>query len=520
MVLAAASVDASGTSNGGLIRVGGDFKGANPNIRNAQTTFVNGATTLKANGANGKVVVWSDDKTDFYGNIIATGNGSAEVSSKGTLTYGGNAALGAVGALLLDPANIIIDNTAGPAAFALQDPNAFAGKQFGSSLTLLGTTTGNTFTQNGKVVVAAGTDNLGGANAGAVYLFDTNTGALISTLVGSTANDFVGGAGVIALTNGNYVVISSQWGAAKGAVTWGSGTAGVVGAVSAANSLVGSTANDFIGSSGVAALTNGNYVVGSQNWNGDMGAATWGSGTAGVSGAVSAANSLVGSTASDFVGSGVTALSNGNYVVASSSFAGNTGQVLIGTPGNIGFDTASGQTLRINPSGISATLAGGTAVTLQASNDITVNSNIMVAGMAGGAFTLQAGRSINLNSVITTANGNFTASAGDAAATGPGRMAGDAAINQAAGSSINAGTGVVTLLVNGKSINSSGSSSSSSSSNAVTTASATDTPQFVSALQSVYQPSRQEPGSTGDSPFGNIGRVDPLVVLNAAANDE
>ena len=50
----------------------------------------------------------------------------------------------------------------------------------------------------------------------------------------------------------------------------------------------------------------------------DAGAATWGSGTTGVTGVISAANSLVGSTANDQVGSGVTALSNGNYVVRSS----------------------------------------------------------------------------------------------------------------------------------------------------------------------------------------------------------
>ena len=139
-----------------------------------------------------------------------------------------------------------------------------------------------------------------------------------------------------ALSNGNYVVSSPNWtnGAATdaGAVTWGSGTAGVSGPVSATNSLVGSTANDSVGGGGgVTALSNGNYVVSSPNWtNGaaaDAGAVTWGSGTAGVSGAVSATNSLVGSTANDQVGgdnvSGwgrfddVTALSNGNYVVSS-----------------------------------------------------------------------------------------------------------------------------------------------------------------------------------------------------------
>ena len=73
--------------------------------------------------------------------------------------------------------------------------------------------------------------------------------------------------GVSALTNGNYVVRSYNWDNGAGAVTWGSGTAGVSGVVSSDNSLVGSTANDNVGYDGVTALTNGNYVVISPYWD-------------------------------------------------------------------------------------------------------------------------------------------------------------------------------------------------------------------------------------------------------------
>src|SRR5262249_27543543 len=149
-----------------------------------------------------------------------------------------------------------------------------------------------------------------------------------NSLIGSTASDNVGNPGVTALTNGNYVVRSTNWdnGAVSnaGAVTWVSGTVGASAVVSTGNSLVGSTAGDGVGSGGVTALTNGNYVVRSPVWdNGavcNAGAATWGSGTARGTAALSSANSLVGSTASDQVGSvGVTALTNGNYVVRSPS---------------------------------------------------------------------------------------------------------------------------------------------------------------------------------------------------------
>ena len=149
-----------------------------------------------------------------------------------------------------------------------------------------------------------------------------------NSLVGSNAGDFVGNQGVTALSNSNYVVASSNWTngatAQAGAVTWADGSTGLSGAVSTANSLVGTTTNDYVGNGGVTALINGNYVVGSYHWtNGTIagvGAVTWANGSTGLSGVVSAANSLVGTTAYDYVGGGITALSNGNYVVASSNW--------------------------------------------------------------------------------------------------------------------------------------------------------------------------------------------------------
>jgi hypothetical protein len=78
---------------------------------------------------------------------------------------------------------------------------------------------------------------------------------------------------------------------------------------------------DKVGYYSVTVLVNGNYVVMSALWHknaaANVGAATWGNGAAGVKGTVSATNSLVGSAADDYAGSMVTALSNGNYVVAS-----------------------------------------------------------------------------------------------------------------------------------------------------------------------------------------------------------
>jgi Repeat of unknown function (DUF5650) len=157
------------------------------------------------------------------------------------------------------------------------------------------------------------------ANVGAVYLYNGATGARISMLTGSARNDLVGSGRVTVLSNGNYVVRSPDWNVLRGAVTWGNATTGISGVVSAANSLVGSTPDDQISSNGVTALANGNYVVRSLEWNSGAGAVTWGNGTTGISGVVSATNSLVGSLTSDSIGfDGVIVLTNGNYVVRSS----------------------------------------------------------------------------------------------------------------------------------------------------------------------------------------------------------
>src|SRR5262245_66553216 len=79
------------------------------------------------------------------------------------------------------------------------DPHPATGNQFGAAVVPLST---------GNVVITSPFDDAGGTDAGAVYLFNGATGALISTLHGSRENDHVGGGGVTALANGNYVVRS------------------------------------------------------------------------------------------------------------------------------------------------------------------------------------------------------------------------------------------------------------------------------------------------------------------------
>ena len=94
------------------ILVGGDFQGKG-DVPTSRRTLVERGALLDA-GAEGRVIVWSDDVTWFNGDISAPG-GFAEVSGKETLASVHLAGID-VGELLLDPATIIISTSAASAS--------------------------------------------------------------------------------------------------------------------------------------------------------------------------------------------------------------------------------------------------------------------------------------------------------------------------------------------------------------------------------------------------------------------
>jgi hypothetical protein len=209
-------------------------------------------------------------------------------------------------------------------------------------------------TNSNFIVTSQTWDNGGATDAGAATLVSGTTGRAVAdslfvvstanSIHGTTTNDFVGIGNAKVLANGNYVVISGEWNGVVtdgGAVTLVSGTTGSAVAnssfaVSTSNSVHGTTASDKVGEQGVTTLGNSNFVVRSPNWDGTVagaGAATLVSGTTGRAVVdslfvVSTANSIHGTTLNDQVGtSSVTALSNNNFVVASSAWDGATTNV-------------------------------------------------------------------------------------------------------------------------------------------------------------------------------------------------
>lgn len=153
--LLGAQLDATGNTQGGLVRVGGAFQGGamradapdlarfvtrwgqTGNIANATSTFVGDGTAIKVGatgraGQGGTAVVWSDRQTTMLGSIDARGAGAAgtvEISSKDELRHVGleRIALGSGGQLLLDPKNITIGSGGGAGQWTYQ---AIMGKAY------------------------------------------------------------------------------------------------------------------------------------------------------------------------------------------------------------------------------------------------------------------------------------------------------------------------------------------------------------------------------------------------------
>lgn len=121
VALTGAVVDASGRSDGGSVRIGGDFQGQG-DLHRSQMTRIDAGSRVMADGATGdggRIIIWSDGRTVHEGAVSARGGvdgGFAEVSGKGSLRFAGTADLaggagGKAGDLLLDPTNITIGGT-------------------------------------------------------------------------------------------------------------------------------------------------------------------------------------------------------------------------------------------------------------------------------------------------------------------------------------------------------------------------------------------------------------------------
>ncbi len=132
-----ALVNANGATGGGSIRIGGDYLGTNAaNAPQASRTFIGDNARVTANatqsGDGGRVIVWSNEYTGFFGTIEASAaasgkGGFVETSSHDNLQAFGSvdasSALGQAGTWLLDPSDVVIAaGSAGSLSAGVFDP--------------------------------------------------------------------------------------------------------------------------------------------------------------------------------------------------------------------------------------------------------------------------------------------------------------------------------------------------------------------------------------------------------------
>jgi filamentous hemagglutinin family protein len=309
----------------------------------------------------------------------------------------------------------------------------YRGDEFGAAVSLDGT----------RLAVGANFDD-GATNGcpacGAVYLFTfTDLAFSGGTLAGRIGDGYTGGDNVnLAETLGSFDLFGRSVSLDGTRLAVGAfGDDGAMNSSSDSGAVYLFTFTDTAFSSGTLAGRIGDGYTGGNNVNL---AGTLGSGDLfGSAVSLDGTRLAVGAQLDDGVANGCNGC-GAVYLFAPGDTATLTG--------NAAYADNASASVTISPSQLTALLNAGTAVVLQASNDISVNNAITAAnpGGDGGALTLQAGRSIFINANIFTDNGDLTLLANDLLANGvvdAYRDPGAAVITMATGTSINAGTGTV-----------------------------------------------------------------------------
>ena len=313
-VLKNAKINASGETGGGSILVGGDKSGKNAAVLNAKTTYVDKSAAIAADaltdGNGGKVILWADETTCFYGNISVRGGensgdgGFVEVSGLHSLDFRGLAdrlaPKGNAGTLLLDPFDIAIS-----AAPDLNNSGASPFQPTGSpsnlnTATLIAALTGgNVIVQTaaggasvGNITVSPGSspadqisynslssltlDNTAASSAGSAItinptilgsptIVNAGTGSIVINAgynIDVNAGISTGGAAMLSTTTGNGGQLNINASAEAADINCASFVANIDGGI---NMMGGATAGfeAVINSTGPAAITcnSGNIVI-------------------------------------------------------------------------------------------------------------------------------------------------------------------------------------------------------------------------------------------------------------------
>jgi len=400
-------IDASGDAGGGTVLVGGDAHGANRDVQNAQQTVIGSDGIIRADagttGDGGRVIVWSDESTKFFGSISARGGsqggngGFAETSGKALQAFGRvdtSAPNGNGGEWLLDPQDIYIALTGidqltclGGLGVCFDDPGLLGLSQISAGTIDTGLRTNGSVTLQahhdinlqtnlnlsaggGSFTAQAGNNiNLGGdiiVNGTNVVLRANDPASNSASGVGSIIS--APGSGNIT-TNGGSVNLLG-YGVAVGNINTSGGALGVGGGVKLATEGGNVTVNGIIDTHGVDGSANG---PGAGSRGGDVtieSLATATSGTVAISGGILSSG---GNGATVTVGQGGPGGSAGNVLISSKGQSVTVGGNILAN-GGAGGNAAAG----------SAGGNGGAAGTISISGDAGSMGPISAIGGNGG----------------------------------------------------------------------------------------------------------------------------------------
>ncbi len=442
-----ASLDASGALHGGTILLGGDFQGKNPNVMNAEQSFIGKSVTVTADatkaGDGGKVIVWSDKLTEAYGTISAKGAGAhgnggfAEVSGKAKLDFHGKAnlaagvapaavaATGKIGNLLLDPA--VLEIAGGSADSASDGQDKFQGGSTAGTINYddslskiyqseLEGITGNIHLEAGERIFTSGTFN------NSQVLLKNNSNLTMTTRNGLDDTGSMHGIDLTTSAHGSALEFKTQ---GTGSITLHTGTGNYQYADVMAGKLTTAGGPVFIDAKGEVTLTgaihsnNGNIAVNSKYLNLSS-TADLNSGTGKIELAAKAPNSefIMDAGAKITASSGNTAeviiIKADNMTLPNSGITvTGSGTVTLGPNDSyrdiVVTNTKTGTSLELYPS----ELAGVTApiVSLNTPANITFDQAISFTN-AGGIVLFGNNATINQALTVPTTNGKISINAG------------------------------------------------------------------------------------------------------------
>jgi len=392
-----ATVSARGTSGGGEILVGGDYRGGNPAVRNAAMTHVAAGATLDASatvaGDGGRVIVWADDTARVHGSILARGGaqggagGFIETSGKRFFDVSGinlSASGETAGMWLLDPLDIEVVagnslvNNGGATTFTPGGGSSQIGADLitgqlnaGTSVTLNTSVAGG---DAGNIVINA--PIVKAANNAASLTLTANNDITVNQNVTLSTNNLV--AGTTSGANANFIATAGGAFAINNATV----EAFHISVNAASISRSGAQANDFVfgfvfPTNGTMTLTTQSGAVGSlanpiRFANPDFAGRTWGVNTVNAG---AAGNIFIQPTKTDY---------------------GTFGGAAIQT------DPATTQTVYVNHTGTGTFALYGN---ISGNDDWTLNS--------GGSFSANNfggggnGGKLTANSITSTIAGNF-----------------------------------------------------------------------------------------------------------------